>query len=156
MTCKDVYLLARTHLPVTEEICTDYGTAFEVPMDVEARVMPLLGGLILELKELAAAYSRMKLEDYADWLLFFPKCIDGPLPLPDRFLGACAYYLASRLLLAKNPQLAQVLHNFHLDSIGAIRIEIPASVDRIMDNYSHESSLRDLWNRRAQENCCEN
>lgn len=156
MTCKDVYLLARAHLPGIEVISGWLGNTTEVPMDVEERVMPLLGGMILELKELAAAYALNKQIDYADWAMFLPKSINDSLPLPDRFLTACAYYLASRLLLAREPQLAQVLQNFYLDSVAAIRSEIPASIDEIRDGYGTRSVFCGFENHRLQENCCRN
>ena len=138
MTGRIICSLASEFIPATpvQDECEHGCITFQVE-DIEEKVPTILNAAILELSSLAEAYTRDRRDSATElpFALFFIRNLDDPLPLPDRFRAACAYFLAAHLCIAAHAATAKHLHQLYLDAVIEIRREIVAVVGKTINVY---------------------
>ena len=138
MTCRDIYALAAQLIPASEaQAGCEFGCVTSEAEDFTQRVPTVMNAVIIELESLAQAFVREdeEREKGLPFTIFFVRNMDDPLPLPDRFRMACAYYLAMHFVLAQDAATAKMIHNLYLDAVDDIRREISAVVGGMKDVY---------------------
>ena len=138
MTGRIICSLAAEFIPATpiQNDCEHGCVTFQVE-DIEEKVPTVLNAAILELSSLAETYTRDRRDNSTQlpFALFFIRNLDDPLPLPDRFRAACAYFLAAHLCVSAHPATAKHLHQLYLDAVFEIRREIVAVLGTTKNVY---------------------
>ncbi|MCL2213549.1 MAG: hypothetical protein FWB93_06930 [Oscillospiraceae bacterium] len=138
MTGREICALASELIPATPvpSDC-EFGCVSFEPEDICDRVPTVLNAAILELSALAEAYTRDRRENSTGlpFALFFIRNLDDPLPLPDRFRAACAYFLAAHLCISAHGATAKHLHDLYTQAVSEIRGEVIAVVGSTRNVY---------------------